>query len=531
MSFGLYSGDKDESGFALSAQRLYYYKVVDAADIENNNLQEIFAQLTYASYIPAARIYWGLAIKYIYYDISIQNETSQGGSLDTGLSYRFYTSPKNTTIIDLGIALQNIIVVPATINISIDDDEITKIPFILRWGVGVKSLIFPRYNKKTDDLSYDEVRISADTGINDNKKFSSIGFQYTFINTFIFRTGYSSDYYFVYGGGIKFNDNFTINYAYQKSDISGIHKAEVLYRWGKTYNEEYNSDDKLLTDDFQTVYRMALRLYDRYLRDAVTLIEANKLSAAIELLNKIIPLNPQDNQALTVLQAADNQFQAQKTDNLLSQAHKNILEGKIERAFEVALKAFDVSPRVVIELINELYNVNNETIKKLKTNKIEELEEAYNKSLANADFDGALNIRTKLYLLQLTRDRKYDKVFVQSKIVTVEQYLVKAGETNNVQEKYAYIMSAQTLMPDDKSIQQQMNVLIKDYIISKPRSNKESELYNEKLYYIAAITLANNKRNTKKAYEELLQYNLLYKYNRLLEKYLIKNNIIEKVKP
>lgn len=539
MGFGIYSGEQDSSGFALTANRLFFDNIFINTDPKNieDEIETINVQLTYSDYILPARLYWGVNVKYVYTDASqteLEN-TSQAGALDVGFLYQFYVSPRKVTKINFGISAQNLITVPPTIRIDINDEEITKIPLIIRYGVTSHSYIFPRYNKKKDSLTYDEIKLSLEAGINNNDNFASAGLQYTLIKIFMFRLGYNSENIWFFGGGIEAGDNFIINYSYNKEGKDDVHKAGVNYRWSRNeIVDDYTLEEKELTDDFQRVYKAAKRLYDRYTRDANTMIEANKIASAIRLLNKIIPLAPDDTKALTLLNGANSLYISQETDKHMTQSQMYWDRGSEVAAYKEMLKAYDVNPKTVMPELTrmevEAKEANQKALRDLHNNQINEYEKEYARNLEKGDFSSAFEVRERLYYLLGYRDQRYDSAFVRAKIVVAEKYLNKSTKEKNIIEKYRYIVGALELLPRDPAIIQQEKLIVREY--KRQREYKEDELYNEKLYYLAAIALASkSRRQAQEAYTEVAKYNLFYKNLNLIEKYLVINKTIEKLNP
>ncbi|MDR3112905.1 MAG: hypothetical protein LBU09_00835, partial [Endomicrobium sp.] len=132
-------------------------------------------------------------------------------------------------------------------------------PFTMRWGVGLRSLVFSHYSKKKDTYSYDEIKIAVEMGsVSGQDKIFTAGIQYAFLNTLLLRLGYNKR--ITYGLGLRFSDVLQLDYAYlpQNGDIE--HRLAAVYRWGNKYKDEFTPSDKALTDDFQKTYKMASRL-------------------------------------------------------------------------------------------------------------------------------------------------------------------------------------------------------------------------------------------------------------------------------
>jgi hypothetical protein len=198
------------------------------------------------------------------------------------------------------------------------------------------------------------------------------------------------------------------------------------------------------------------------------------------------------------------------------------------RAYQSALAAFDINPQRVKDILLPLEDISNAAIKSVKEDFIKKESKVFDEALKGADFDKAALSGYKLY--SLTNKKQYKQKITEAKHNVAESYIAKSTLEESISMRYRYIIAACQLAPDDVSIKEQKALIEKEFNTNKPRPATEEKMYGEKLYYLAAIALANNE-HPKSAYDEFVNYNLTFKYFHLLEKYSAINGVIDGLKP
>lgn len=524
MFLGLALQLSEHSGFAISGTQLATDSIEVRQTLEDNGSKESSSQnvinIAYGGYIESIKLSYGIGLKYLYY--SIVGYSASGGALDLGL-YKRIKRLRNTSI-DAGLVVQNLVNVP----IKLKDDRET-VPVIAKGGLGLKALLFPKYNKQKNSITYDKLTLGIDFGTEDHEYICSFGGEYMLYDLLMFRAGYNGEEINV-GFGIKYYD-FQFDYSYQFSEVESINKVGFIYKWG-TKNKIIYSRTQNITDDFQDVYQKANRLYENLIRDSRSMIETNKLDEAIELLYRTVPLKPQDNEAINLLEVAQNKSIAIKTSQHLNKAQQLIDKNNIVESYKETLKAIHIAPNNDVEQF--LYdNYNTKTVANrvdsVKNTEIKQYEKTIQKALSKYDIELAKQETKKLKLLSQDKAKKYYEDIQTTEESLINKYLLladKSQKSDRLYEAYKYYSKAEQLIGQDDAIRDLKNKIRKKLLKTKENTFEE-EMYTEKLYYLAAIALANNEK-PKKCYEELIDFDPLFKWNDILKKYLLKNNIINK---
>lgn len=524
MFLGLALQLSEHSGFAISGTQLATDSIEVRQTLEDNGSKESSSQnvinIAYSGYIESIKLSYGVGLKYLYY--SIVGYSASGGALDLGL-YKRIKRLRNTSI-DAGLVVQNLVNVP----IKLKDDRET-VPVIAKGGLGLKTLLFPKYNKQKNSITYDKLTLGIDFGTEDQEFICSFGGEYMLYDLVMFRAGYNGEEINV-GFGIKYYD-FQFDYSYQFSEVESINKVGFIFRWG-TKNKIIYSRTQNITDDFQDVYQKANRLYENSLRDSRSMIETNKLDEAIELLYRTVPLKPQDNEAINLLEVAQNKSIAIKTSQHLNKAQQLIDKNNIVESYKETLKAINIAPNNDVEqFLYDNYNTKTVATKvdSVKNTEIKQYEKTIQKALSKYDIELAKQETEKLELLSQDKAKKYYEDIQTTEESLINKYLLladKSQKLDRLYEAYKYYSKAEQLIGQDDAIRDLKNKIRKKLLKTKENTFEE-EMYTEKLYYLAAIALANNEK-PKKCYEELIDFDPLFKWNDILKKYLLKNNIINK---
>lgn len=514
----------EKTGFAISGTQLATDGIEVRETLSDNGKKETASQnvinMAYGGYVENLDLHYGIGIKYLYYNIVGYSDS--GGALDAGLYKRVKQWKK--TAIDSGIVVQNLVNIPIKLK---DDDE--NAPFIAKGGLGIKTLLFPKYSKQKDLLTYDTLTLGIDFGTEDSEFIYSFGGEYCLYDLILFRGGYSGEEVNV-GFGIKCY-GFQFDYSYQFTEIDSINKIGFLYKWGGEKAKPTYSKTQTVTDDFQQVYQQANRIYENSVRDSRTLIETNKIDEAIALLYRTIPLQPEKNEeAITLLQVAQQKQVANKTNDYLNKAQRLINKKEVVKSYQEALNALQVAPNSnVKQFIEENYN-NTTKINATKEKEIQKYENLIISLLNDYNFELAEQEVKKLEILSPSKAQKYYEDIKNGKENAANQYIVlarKAQSNNNLVEAYCYFSEAEELVGNDAAISDLKNK-IKKKIVKSKENTFEDRVYTEKLYYLAAISFANN--NSKDTYEELQDFNPSFKWNDILKQYLKKAGLINSKK-
>ncbi len=524
MFLGIALQISEHSGFAISGTQLATDDIEIRQTLDDTSKKDSASQnvinIAYGGYVESLELSYGIGVKYLYYNIVGYSDS--GGGIDLGLYKRI--KQWNQTAIDSAIVVQNIVNMPIKLK---EDDE--SAPVIAKCGFGLKTLLFPKYSKQKDSFTYDKLKIGLDFGTEDHEFIYSFGGEYMLYDLIMFRAGYSGEDINV-GFGIKCY-GFQFDYSYQFSEVESINKVGFLYRW-ETKNKFTYSKTQNITEDFQNVYKQANRLYENSVRDSRTMIESNKLDEAISLLYRTVPLKPQDNEAINLLEVAQNKSIAIKTSQHLNKAQQLIDKNNIVESYKETLKAIHIAPNNDVEQF--LYdNYNTKTVANrvdsVKNTEIKQYEKTIQKALSKYDIELAKQETEKLELLSQDKAKKYYEDIQTTEESLINKYLLladKSQKSDRLYEAYKYYSKAEQLIGQDDAIRDLKNKIRKKLLKTKENTFEE-EMYTEKLYYLAAIALANNEK-PKKCYEELIDFDPLFKWNDILKKYLLKNNIINK---
>ncbi|MDR1941150.1 MAG: PorV/PorQ family protein [Endomicrobium sp.] len=521
MFFGFETRVGDNGSFALSASQL------STGDIEiRESLTEIGQKKSsgqtlingsYGGYIEKIKLNYGIGVKYLYYDILGYSDS--GGALDLGAAYRIQEWKK--TSLDAGLVMQNLINIPIKLN-----EESESVPFIIKSGIGLKTLVFPKYDKNKDKFSYDEIKIAIEAGVEDSQLIYAFGFQYTLFEVLMLRAGFDGD--ISMGVGFKVG-GFQLDYAYQLNEEQAINKMGFSFKWGQSRKAVY-SRTQTITEDFQEIYRKANRIYDRYVRDAAHFAENGKIDKGIELLNKTIPLKPEDNAAKELLVILENKRRAESTNSYIELAKKYQKNGKQKEAYKECLNALKAAPDANVKAVLEtIYNAKNKEIVKMKEDAIANFEKEFAACLKNYDFYEAEIIAEKLSAL--TQINKFLEKLSEHKALYADKFAQRGAQycqNGQWDDAYKCYTEALRLMPNDISIAEKKKTAKKEYY-NRRKLASEEKMYTEKIYYNAAIALALNEKPLE-AWQEIDSYNPVFDWNEILEEYLVKNNIIKKFK-
>jgi hypothetical protein len=269
------------------------------------------------------------------------------------------------------------------------------------------------------------------------------------------------------------------------------------------------------------------------MKDATSLAEMGKLEQSISMLKKTVPLKPEDSSAKDLLQVFENKLKAEKTNKHIEAAKKLQTAGKQKEAYNECLAALTISSdNNVKALLDSIFNSKNKEIVKIKDNHINALEKKFDKCIEQADFEEAQVIASQMAVLNSEKGSRLAKRLAEYKELYASRYISKAVEMSREKmwaDAYKYYNEASKLLSSDAAITDQKNIAKKEY--EKQRKfTVEENLYTEKIYYNAAIALAVDEKPVE-AWKEVDGYNPVFKWNTVLEEYLIKNKLADRLMP
>jgi hypothetical protein len=507
---GFAYGLDDSNKIAISGTQ--FVKPNDKIDVLKNIIH-----FAYGGALKSLGINYGVSLKYLYYAFGNDN-TAAAGAMDFGLHYILFNNDKGT-IIETGLGGLNLL----STEMKIKEVDSFYPQRILKFGLGFKTRVVERYNKEKDSFTLDTIRLALDWGQNYQSSVYAFGIEYSLANRMMFRAGVNNAFLSL-GLGINIG---TVQLDYAYSPKNATNQIGFIYKWGQSKKVTY-SRTQTITEDFQEVYQKANRLYNRYLRDSINMIEANKTKEALLLLNKTVPLNPKDSEARKLIEIAQQKLIAQEVDKHIETAQKLRKNGNNVKAYEELLKALSVSPSENIKLLlSDLYNDKNATIKNLRAASISKFEKSFDEYIEIGNFKDAEIFNKKLSIL-ITNEKYFKKLNDYKELYIGRCLRVATESKDDVSSALNYYNQALAL-DDDAAIKYQRDAMVKSYL-KKKRFTSEEKMYSEKLYYLAAIALATDDK-PKEAYEDITNFNAAYEYTSILEEYLIKNNILKKLLP
>lgn len=552
----------DDSAFALAGTQFYRgnievrQKIDDVEDTTENSQMAVYG--SYSGLIDKLKLNYGITGKWLTYNM--YTEKASGGGIDIGVSRRLMLlgNPFGKKItVDSGLMFQNL----ASVGIKmINETEL--LPLAVKCGLTSGVTLFPKYSKKEDSLSYDELTLASDIIYTDNHFLYSFGAQYKLWKTLIFRVGYKDGV--TAGLGLILFD-FQLDYALMLKNFTNFHKIGFIYRFGQGQGEsESVSTTKLtaiaptFTEEFQKVFQRAKRIYERYYRDAVLLSEQNRYEEAIRLLKRAIPLSPKENtDALQLLKTCEHTIIANKMNEIITNAQQYHNKDDLVNAYKTYLKAYnlnpedknvrifllDISDKVLMPSAKESTTIPQKSIeinpKRIEISKIKEeyiavIIKNVNFMLEQNDFFNVEKEYKKIEILAPESDevQNYRRKIADKKSLYIYKFVISGAESlkaEKPEEAYQDFVEAQKLSPDDTGIKDQMEIAKKKFL-SKRKFSFEDNIYSDKLYYLAAVNFATDEF-TLSAYNELKTFNPTYEHLIILEDALIDAQMTQRRTP
>ena len=464
-----------------------------------------------------------------------------GGSLKT-VYYDIYETKSNIPLgVDLGVyknlfsygnVLRNQIVISSALSLSNIFGPKVKIgsytekyPLSIRLSLNFMLTMFPRYNFKKELLLYDKISLFCDF----YSQQTSFGIEYNRDKYFI-RVGYNNKSFKNYSFGLGANfGSVSLNYSFVPFYDVGLHSLDFCYLWGEKQEFEQKTPAEL--DDFLNVQKKALRIADKYIRDAQDLIKAKKYNSAKELLEKVYPLSYDNKKIVELIEIANNAIVAEKISKIYSEFVKSKNINDFVSMYDCLLQAIEVScdcnetKQIVdeftkIQIPNSVLFVINDK-KSLAINNIRQKIKSY--VLAH-EFE---NAKTELKKLELVSYQDYveQKSYVDKEVKEYTIALVRKAtqflKENKKYQAYLYLKEAYNVSKDENIKLQMQEVKNK---IKKP--DLYDELYQKKLYYLACVYFATDDyQNAKKTFLQLRSINPCFEFD-LLEESLRKQKIV-----
>ena len=464
-----------------------------------------------------------------------------GGSLKT-VYYDIYETKSNIPLgVDLGVyknlfsygnVLRNQIVISSALSLSNIFGPKVKIgsytekyPLSIRLSLNFMLTMFPRYNFKKELLLYDKLSLFCDF----YSQQTSFGVEYNKDKYFI-RIGYNNKSFKNYSFGLGANfGSVSLNYSFVPFYDVGLHSLDFAYFWGEKQEIEQKTPAEL--EDFLQVQKKALRIAEKYLRDAEDLIKAKKYESALDLLYRVYPISNDNKKIVELIDIANNAIVSTKINKIYSDFIKASSIGDFISMYDCVLQAIEVSAEsnetkqmveefAKVQIPNSRIFVVNDK-KSVAVNKIKQNIQNY---VLDHEFENAISELKKLQLISY-QDYVEQKSFVDKEIKEYSVELVKKAMNFIKEEKInlAYLSFKEAYrVSKDEDIQLQLKQLQNK--IKKP--DLYDELYQKKLYYLACVYFAvEDYQNAKKTFLQLRVLNPIFEFD-LLEESLRKQKVV-----
>lgn len=511
----VYVDNYEKINFSILFSQIYQDNIFVRQSILDEGIptymNKIFGLLSVGGEIYSFKI--GGSVKAVYYDI-YQTKSNIPFGVDLGISRNILSIGsylKNKLLIYGGVGFINVL--PLNVKIGTDKENYTFYPSVF---LNSELSLFPKYNLKKETLTYDTLSLFFNFN-----NFLRCGLEYR-KDKFFVRVGYNPESFskVSFGLAAKF-ENIELNYAFVPFVGFGIHSLGFSYLWGETRESEEKTPAEL--EDFLQIQKKALRIAEKYSRDAEELIKDKKYESALELLYKVYPLAKEYTKIFDLINVCKNAIDVSLTNSVSTEYNKDIISSDYISAYDEVLKAVENIPQQQFtkQLVEE-FNKKNVPLSQFKfvdnkksafvlkvKNNIKQYVEEYN-------FNKAKTELKKLELISYD-DFVEQKEFIENAIKEYANNLVdKAMQYyKNKQYDYSYfcLSEAYNVLKDD-SIKIQIEQVKQKF--SKP--NLYNELYYKKLFYLACCHFAVDEyQNAKQLFFELRKKYPLFDYELLLE--------------
>ena len=518
----------DNLSFSILFSQIYDDNII----VKQNLTDEGFK--TYASkilgmlslgYVLPYNFVLGTSLKTVYYDI-YETKSNIPLGVDFGIYKNLFSYGnllRNMVNINAALALSNIF--GPKVKIASYTEEYKLSP---RLSLNFSLTMFPRYNFKKELLLYDKLSLFCDFYSQQTLQ-TSFGVEYNREKFFV-RVGYNNNRYSKYSFGLGANfGNVSLNYSFVPFYSIGIHSIDFTYYWGEKQEIEQQTPSEL--EDFLQVQKKALRIAEKYIRDAEDLIKTKKYDSALELLNKIYPLSKDNKKISELIDITKNVIISTKINKIYSDFIKSNNTGDFISMYDSVLQAVDVSvdcneTKQMVEEFAKIKIPNSSIfiINDKKTLAVNNVKQKIEKYVLDHEFENALSELNKLQLISY-QDFVEQKNFVDKEIKDYTTNLVKKALQmyNQNQLSAAFLLLKEAFrISKDESIKLQAEK-IKEKIKTP---NLYDELYQKKLFYLACIYFATEDyQNAKKTFLQLRSINPKFEFD-LLEEALRKQKIV-----
>jgi hypothetical protein len=497
--------NNERSAFGLAGTQFYRdniearQSITDPGTIVQNDQMAVYG--TYAGRLAGLRLNYGVNLKWIKY--AMGDFTANGISSDVGLSRSLFNrtySMGKKLVLNAGLVATNIYQTGITM-----DTEKENVPMGLKAGFSALTTLWPKYNRDTNKLTYDNLAGEIDLSSKDGVTEIGGGAQYTLLQVYRLRAGYSRG--ITAGFGYQYGD-IVFDYAFMVKALSNFHRIGFSYNFGKAETTESTMP---ITDDFQKVYQKAQRVYERFVRNAEELMKQERQEDARLLLIKAIPLNPDKNgPAKDLLKVCDLALQARRTAEIIAKANE-LLPTNLKAAHALYLDVYKITADLAF------LNTADEIAKKEpalgdKRKAFIEIEIGEFNTAINANDYARAEKQLQIIrpLVGSAAGEQMASTLTDRRGIHIGKLVAKAMEYLQKEDyiaAYKYFAAAHQLS-EDAGIKDQMKVASEKYHSKKKRS-VEDNIYADKLYYKMVYNFA-----TDDAYQvikgELISFSPFY---------------------
>ncbi len=511
-----------ESGaFAISATQLYRddievrQNLADTPSRTSNS--QVFLQGSYAGKYDRFHVNYGGTLRYFAYKLYDNSATAFAG--DFGVSrelYRSGTPMKHRYILSAGANAQNLVSTPLKLK-----EEAERISPLLRAGARGSATFFPRYSKEKDAFAFDLLSLELNLAHTDSAARVLVGAEYFFRDRVFLRAGWNKNA--TAGFGFIWND-MRFDYAWIPSEFATLNQVSVLYKFGK----EAERESQPFADEFQSTFKKAQRIYERYYRDAVALVENRKYRTAADILFRTIPLKPKENSsALELYNTCQNAMISEKVGEHLSEAKEREARNDYPAAYAAILEALDASPQdrnllIFMDVSQQVLPSQKSKVDAMADQFIIKVAARIDAALQGEDFLKAEGELKKIKAL-IPKSSRYESL--ANKIADLKQLYTQRILTQAIhhlqddkpESAFDLYSAALRLNPDDPTIKDQKFLAQNLYTRTRKFTLKD-KLYADKLYYNAAIAFATNEdAKAVQSLERLRSFNPVHDFIEDLE--------------
>jgi len=497
--------NNETSAFGLAGTQFYRdniearQAITDPGTPIQNDQMAVYG--AYAGRLAAWKLNYGVNVKWLKY--SMGDFTADGFSSDVGVSRSVFSrtySMGKKVVVTAGAVATNLYQTGITL-----DSEKEMIPLGMKGAVSILTTLWPKYDRDTNKLTYDNFVGELDYTSRDGIADIGGGVQYTLAQQYLLRAGFARG--ITAGFGYKYGD-IVLDYAFIVKALTNFHRIGFSYSFGTAQTTEATMP---ITDDFQKVYQKAQRVYERFVRHAEELMKQERHEDARLMLIKAVPLNPKNNgNAKDLLKVCDQVLQTKQTTDLIAKANEGLAKD-IKTAFAYYLQVYKITAdAAILSTADEMVKKDPALAEKRKSFADDQVK-IYNATIEAGDFEAAAK--------QLPGVKRLvdDKTGEQLGAALADRRMIRVGklvaeamkhmQKENYIKAYAYFNEAYQLSAD-AGIKDQIKIA-KDKYFAKKKLSVEDNIYADKLYYKMVYNFA-----TDDAYQvirgELTSFNPFY---------------------